>query len=150
MLAPLKTLGTVPKSHEWRSQGFPMNWRGHDGQILFWLEYCTESDIITWIYFIFSFVVHWALSIQSRSHNSRLFKENNIDPLYCFLWSWASESGSNVHLLCLSHLFKWGSSVAYKIQKPPTAGEPFNDTIYIRFIFFPTLFIISFSLGLLC
>ena len=90
------------------------------------------------------------LSIQSKSHNSRLFKENNIDPLYCLLWSWASESGSNVHLLCSSHLFKWGSLVAYKIQKPPTAGESFNDTIYIRFIFFPTLFIISFSLGLLC
>ena len=147
MLA-LKTLGTVLKSHEWRSQGFPMNWRGHDGRILFWLEYCTGPDIITWIYFIFSFICRPVNSVQSsRAHNNCLFKENNIDPLYCLLWSWESESGSNVGLLCSSHLFEWGSLAAYKSHRPQ---ESFNDTIYIRFIFFPTLFIISFSLGLLC
>ena len=145
MLAPLKTLGTVPKSHEWRSQGFPMNWRGHDGRILFWLEYCTGPDIITWIYFIFSFVVHWPCQF-SPDLTTAVFSKRTT--LIHFIVSFDPER--NVRLLCLSHLFKWGSSVAYKIQKPPTAGEPFNDTIYIRFIFFPTLFIISFSLGLLC
>ena len=142
MLAPLKTLGTVPKSHEWRSQGFPMNWRGHDGQILFWLEYCTESDIITWIYFIFSFVVHWPCQF-SPDLTTAVFSKRTT--LIHFIVSFDPERVNLDQMFTCSALVTFSNEevqlhIKYKNHRPQ---ESHLMTRYIFVSYFFQLFLLS-------